>query len=51
MPLSQFQVQNDRLVVPNMTEDQLKALPAYTRAGEGFRQAENTFRADVNPFR
>jgi hypothetical protein len=51
LPLDRFQVQNNRLVIPNMTEDQLKSQPVFNRAGEGFRAAENTFRTDVGLLR
>jgi sporulation protein YlmC with PRC-barrel domain len=51
LPLDRFQVQNDRLVIQGMTEDQLRALPAYTRGAQGYRSAENDFRAELNPFR
>ena len=51
LPLDRFQFQNNRLVIPGMTEDQLRAQPAFTRIGEGYRAAENAFRTEVSPFR
>jgi sporulation protein YlmC with PRC-barrel domain len=51
MPLDRFQLQNDRLVGAGMTEDQLKALPAYTRGAQGYRAAETDFRTEVSPYR
>jgi hypothetical protein len=51
LPLDRFQLQNDRLVVQGMTEDQLKALPAYTRGAQGYRAAEIDFRTAVSPYR
>ena len=51
MPLDRFQLQNDRLVVAGMTEDQLRALPPYNRGAQGFRAAENEFRAELAPYR
>jgi sporulation protein YlmC with PRC-barrel domain len=47
LPLDRFQMQNDRLVVQGMSEDQLRALPAHSRMGEGFRSAENAFQAPI----
>lgn len=51
MPLDRFQLQNDRLVVAGMTEDQLRALPVYNRGAQGYRAAENDFRTELAPFR
>jgi len=51
LPLDRFQLQNDRLIVQGMTEDQLKALPAYTRGAQGYRAAETDFRTAVSPYR
>src|SRR5215213_8263318 len=51
LPLDRFQLQNDRLVVAGMTEEQLRTLPAFTRGAQGYRAAENDFRAEVTPFR
>jgi hypothetical protein len=51
LPLDRFQLQNDRLIVQGMTEDQLRALPVYNRGAQGYRAAENDFRAEVSPFR
>jgi sporulation protein YlmC with PRC-barrel domain len=51
LPLDRFQLQNDRLIVAGMTEDQLRTLPAYTTGAPGYRAAENDFRAEVSPFR
>jgi sporulation protein YlmC with PRC-barrel domain len=51
LPLDRFQLQNDRLVLAGMTEDQLRTLPAYTTGAQGYRPAENDFRAEVSPYR
>ena len=51
LPMDRFQLQNDRLIVAGMTEDQLRALPAYTRGAQGYRAAENDFRTELSPFR
>jgi sporulation protein YlmC with PRC-barrel domain len=51
LPLDRFQLQNDRLVVAGMTEDQLRALPAYSRGAQGYRAAETDFRTEVTPYR
>jgi sporulation protein YlmC with PRC-barrel domain len=48
MPLDQFRVQNDRLVVSGRTDEQLKALPAYgDTPPQGYRDAERTYRTAV----
>ena len=51
LPLDRFQLQNDRLIVMGMTEDQLKALPAYTSGAQGYRSVETGFRTEVSPYR
>src|SRR5918993_929158 len=51
LPLDRFQLQNDRLVVAGMTEDQLRTLPAYTTGAQGYRAAETDFRPEVSPYR
>jgi sporulation protein YlmC with PRC-barrel domain len=51
LPLDRFQLQNDRLIVAGMTEDQLRTLPAFTRGAQGYRAAENDFRTEVSPYR
>jgi sporulation protein YlmC with PRC-barrel domain len=51
LPMDRFQLQNDRLIVAGMTEDQLRALPAYSRGAQGYRAAENDFRTELSPFR
>jgi hypothetical protein len=51
LPLDRFQLQNDRLIVAGMTEDQLRTLPAYTTGAQGYRAAENDFRTEVSPYR
>ena len=43
LPLNHVQVQNDRLVVTGPTDEELKALPAYTAPPQGHRDAENTY--------
>ena len=50
LPLNHVQVQNDRLVATGLTDEELKALPAYTAPPQGYRDAENTYRAAVIAF-
>ena len=51
LPLDRFQLQNDRLVVAGMTEEQLRTLPAFTRGAQGYRAAETDFRTELSPYR
>src|ERR671910_903374 len=51
LPLDRFQLQNDRLVIAGMEEEQLRALPAYTTGAQGYRSAETDFRTEVSPYR
>lgn len=49
MPLNHFRMQTnpERLIVTGPTDEQLKAMPAYTKAPEGYREAEAGYRTAV----
>jgi sporulation protein YlmC with PRC-barrel domain len=50
LPIDHFAVQgNDRLIIPGMTEDELRNLQAWDRNMQGYRSAENDFKAEFNP--
>jgi hypothetical protein len=46
LPLERFQLQGDRLVVPGMTDDQLRALPQH-RQHAGMRPASPNQQANI----
>jgi len=48
LPMEQFAMRGDRLIIPNMTEDQLKAQSAWDQNMEGYQAAERDFRTDLN---
>lgn len=43
IPVEQIASRGDRLVVTSLTNDQLKALPAYDGSARGYRDAEGTY--------
>jgi sporulation protein YlmC with PRC-barrel domain len=45
LPLSRMALQEDRIVIPNMTEAELRALPAYRQGMAGYREAEPNYQA------
>jgi uncharacterized protein YrrD len=50
LPIDRFAVQgNDRLIIPGMTEDELRNQPAWNRNMQGYRSAANDFEAEFNP--
>jgi sporulation protein YlmC with PRC-barrel domain len=45
--MEQVRMQGDRLVITGRTDDQLRALPAFTQAPTGYRQATGTMAVPV----
>ncbi len=42
LPLENVAVQNDRIIARNLTEEQLKALPKFSDAGDAYRKLDGT---------
>ena len=48
LPLDQIRVQGNRLVMPGMTDDQIRAMPEFRRnAAQGYREADRGYSANV----
>ncbi len=47
LPLSQMALQQDRIILPGMSEAELRALPVYREGMAGYREAEPTYRASL----
>lgn len=48
LPLEQIRVQGDRLVMPGLTDDQIRAMPEFNAgAVQGYREADAAYRVNI----
>lgn len=48
LPIEQIRMQGNRLVMPGLTDDQIRAMPEFQmNAAQGYREAERTYNATI----
>jgi sporulation protein YlmC with PRC-barrel domain len=48
LPLEQIRMQGDRLVMPGLSDDQIRAMPEFQmNSAQGYREAERTYNATI----
>src|SRR5690606_35963336 len=51
IPTDRVAVRGDRLVIQGLTEDQIRAMPAYNRNNQAFRELQSNQQVQINAMR